>query len=201
MDKDSVVLKSLEKYFDKHGWPQYVDSRKYWDRASLSNDKYKSGWKIVEIERHRAICGDQYRKGLGMEAFQTYWMRYAVNIKNEEVEELPEREGDVKIDNLSNLIDEQLYNGELVSFEIQTNERGKYLIIESVSNIEEEVSNLIEAKSAGREAVSGWVEYFEMGLESVGMQDKKQKLLVNQYKKHLNKEIDGLITKLWEKRC
>ncbi len=33
-----------------------------------------------------------------MNAFQTYWMRYAVNLKTREVEELPDRDGDVCID-------------------------------------------------------------------------------------------------------
>lgn len=95
-----MSLKTLIDYFDKNGWPVGVNEEKLNDRYSISDELYKVGWEVIEIERHRAIMGTTYHKGMPMNAYQTFWMRYAVQAKSEEVEELPERSGKINIYNI-----------------------------------------------------------------------------------------------------
>lgn len=67
------------------GWPLNVNRSKLSERSSIVANDAATAPVIVEIERHRPILGMTYTKGLGMDAFETYFMRYAVDVSDNSV--------------------------------------------------------------------------------------------------------------------
>ena len=60
MNREEAIEK-LKSLFEKGDWPLSIDSKKLWDRASISNaQNYLSGWTVIEIERHRGALGAAY---------------------------------------------------------------------------------------------------------------------------------------------
>lgn len=191
------ALKCLKTYFEKHGWPEYIDKYKLWDRATLSDEHYKLGWVVVEIERHASFCGAQYIRGLPMSAFLTYWMRYAVNSENEEVVELPQRDGEVTID-IEAYVDDEL-SGEVYDFEIEIIEENKYKLFERVFEFEQIISSFDDAKECIPEYCSGFVHYFSDRLSDLSCYSEEEiNKLVAEYKICIEGMIYKKIKRSWE---
>ncbi|HSA32524.1 MAG TPA: hypothetical protein P5077_02240 [bacterium] len=75
LDSDSPAcrraLQKIVEHFDRNGWPPYLDDQKFFNRASVSEMEERTGWVHVKIERHQAIMGASYMRGIGMSAFVT----------------------------------------------------------------------------------------------------------------------------------
>lgn len=83
MTDKNMALTILIDHFDEVGWPLDVYEEKFNKRASVVSTNDSENSMIVEIERHRPILGMTYTKGLGMEAFEEYFMQYADGFKTE----------------------------------------------------------------------------------------------------------------------
>lgn len=93
-----------------------------------------------------------------MDAFETYYMRYAVNELTFEVSELPERRGKIDID-IDSIVSSDL-SGETFSLSIDAIDEHNYLIREDVSNENQVISNIEEAKYFCEFFLDSFVEYF-----------------------------------------
>lgn len=191
------VIEQLGAFFDQDGWPIDINENKLLDRGTISDDIYKPGWKIVEIERHRGALGSNYTPGLPMNAFQTYWMRYAVHLETGKVEELSEKDGDVTID-LHELVAEELENCEFNYITIEPHRGGDYEINDVVSVERKIISTLEQAISFGLERVPNFCEYIKIQLECINLSKEKENGLLTSYKKILEDEITYRITEIWE---
>ncbi|MEK0366242.1 MAG: hypothetical protein QQN42_07895 [Nitrosopumilus sp.] len=191
------VIEQLRAFFDQDGWPMDIDENKLWDRGTISDDIYKLGWKIVEIERHRGVLGSIYTPGLPMNAFQTYWTRYAVHLETGKVEELSEKDGDVTID-LHGLVDEELDNCEFNCISIEPHGDDDYEINDIVIGERKIISTLEQAISFCLERVPNFCEYFKIELECINLSKEKDNELLTSYKKILEDQIIYIITEIWE---
>jgi hypothetical protein len=195
-----MPLKTLINYFDNNGWPGDVDESKLHERYSISEEPYEKGWDVIEIERHRAILGDTYRKGQPMSAFQTYWMRYAVNPKTKDVKELSERSGEICIDDMSSYVDEIL--PEECDLSITLLEDGDYLIHDLICNSERIISTIEEAKAFALELVDDLADNFQTRLadEGLPLSDEQLKQLRDEYTENVRYQIIDSVENLWEER-
>jgi len=139
------ILSILISHFNDNDWPFGVNEAKLYDRSSVSKDKKRPGWYIVEIERHRSAPNATYRKGQPMAAYQTYWMRYAVHQETGKVENLSETSDEIDINDVDveGLVDEAIE--EMVGLSIDLMEDGKYSICDSVNKYEQVISSYEEA--------------------------------------------------------
>lgn len=58
------------------------------DRGEIVDDPQRPNLLVIDVERHRAIGGTRYRKGLSMAAFETYNQRVAWNAAAKTLEEI-----------------------------------------------------------------------------------------------------------------
>ena len=75
----SNLFETLKNHFNSTGWPLDLNEQKLDQRSRISSCLTENDCPIVEIEKHRAILGDCYIKGLPMNAYKTYFMRYSIN--------------------------------------------------------------------------------------------------------------------------
>jgi hypothetical protein len=199
MDEDKL-LDILDAYFENNGWPWDMNSEKLYDRSSLSEEHHKEGWGIIEIERHRSILGASYRKGQPMAAFHTYWMRYAINPETGEVEALPDKDGEICIDDIDSLVDEVLEESYDISIELIKS--GKYLISDMVSKSEAVISTFDEAKTFSLEVATKIGDSFQMLINDEGLSipDEQLKQLADEYKACVKLRILANVKKLWQER-
>ncbi len=158
MHTPTELVKKLKDHFDANGWPLDINSAKLDSRARISSDKTLPGLDIVEIERHRPILGDGYVQGLEMNAFETYYMRYAVHVSNSEVKELPDRHGSFDI-NINGLVSNDL-GFDRFSLTIEAIDENSYIIREDFSKEEAVISTLEEAKRFSATLQEAFVNYF-----------------------------------------
>lgn len=199
MDREKL-LDILNIYFEDNDWPPDMDCEKLYERSSLSEEQYKPGWGIVEIERHRAVLGASYSKGQPMTAFQTYWMRYAVHPETGEIEELPDKNGEICINDMSIYVYEVL--SELVAISIEPIKNGKYLISEGVKNYEKEISSFKDAMVFALELTVELRGDFQGLIEDEGlfMPDYQLKQLIDEYQACVRSQIFQTVKDLWEER-
>ena len=195
-----MPLETLINYFDNKGWPGDVDEDKLHERYSISEEPYEKGWDVIEIERHRAILGDTYGKGQPMRAFQTYWMRYAVNPKTKNVKELSEKSGEICIDDMPSYVDETL--PEECELSITLLEDGNYLIRDLICNSERIISTIEEAKAFALELVDDLAGNFQTILADDGfpLSDEQLKQLRDEYTENVRYQIIDSVENLWEER-
>ena len=124
------AVKILESSFDAQGWPIDLNSDKLRKRYRITSDSELPGDWIVEIERHRSILGVTYNRGLPMSAFETYKVRYAVNVAEMTVRELSEKTEGVEV-NVFQLVNAAL-SSEVFYPSIAPTMNG-YIVLESVS--------------------------------------------------------------------
>jgi len=165
MNISNEILGILKSHFDTSGWPEHVNPEKLRDRFSFEKADADQTY-VAKIERHRPVLGVTYTKGLGMSAFQTYFMQYEVNLETREVKETPIKYLPVKshdID-LEALVREAL-EWERFYLEVSSLDNGKFQIRETVSNHDAVVDSLDEAIAFARTLSDGFVEYFDETLE------------------------------------
>lgn len=137
------AIEILESYFNAEGWPSDMSQEKLRARHCIAVDATVPECCIVEVERHRGALGATYTQGLPMGSYETYKMRYAVDLLKGTVRELPER-----IEGLSvcvyALVNEAL-SYENFSPSIQIEENG-YIVRDSVSKKEMLVADLQDVK-------------------------------------------------------
>lgn len=181
----SEIIKKLTDYFDSNGWPSDLDHNKLMDRYSVSLDESKPGFAIVKVERHRAICGTTYIKGVPMSAMETYSMRYAINLSNPEVKELNEISEEISID-IQGTVSEHLETDKF-DLHIEPVDEKRYRISDYVSGVEIIIATFDDAKEFVLEFVDGFVELFEIHLDMHSIEGSQKNKLITDYKKVLKK--------------
>jgi hypothetical protein len=193
------ILNILIAHFNNNRWPLGVNETKLNVRSSISKDPNRSGWYIVEIERHRSGLTASYRKGQPMAAFETYWMRYAVHQKTKKVEELPEKSGETTIDDVEDLIDEALL--EMVDVSIKLIENGKYLICDEINKYESIISTYEEAEEFAVKMATELADDYLMNIEeSTDISEDQLNQLKSECPEYMKLRIISIVKHLWEDR-
>jgi len=198
--KSHEAIELLVAFFEKNGWPMDIDSEKLWKRSSLSKEPYKPGWVVVEIERHRGILGESYVRGLPMNSYQIYWIRYAINIKSGFVKNLPERKGELYID-IEDLVSQEV--SEQIDFEINPLKGKKYQIYDTIGKGERIISTIEEAKSFALDIVEGWNDLFvefKIAPYDLDLTKEQIEIIIRQYKESLDIKIIKLVESRWKDR-
>lgn len=194
VDKNSAIP-ILVDHFNETDWPLHVNGHKLIDRASVVLTDESADSVVVEIERHRPILGTAYTKGLGMEAFEEYFMRYAVNLSSRSVSEMTERHGHCQIDAYG--IVESDLSIDTFDLRIEPMADGHYSLRESVSRKEAVVSSREEAETFVLSLGDAFIEYFSEILDrelinGVGLKSSIREDLLSTYKQAMD---EALVTK------
>jgi hypothetical protein len=193
------ILNILIAHFNNNKWPLGVNETKLNDRSSISKDLNRSGWYIVEIERHRSGLTASYRKGQPMAAYETYWLRYAVHQKTKKVEELPEKSDETTIDDVGSLIEEAL--PDMVDVSIKLIENGKYLIRDEINKYESIISTYEEAEEfALKMATELADDYLMMIEESTDISEDQLNQLKSECPEYFKVKIINEVDRLWADR-
>jgi hypothetical protein len=165
MNISNDIFAILTNHFDTRGWPEHVNLNKLDERLSVEKSGDGETY-VASIERHRGVLGATYSKGVGMFAFQTYFMQYEVNMATKEVKELPIRylpvePHDIDVDALV----QEAIGWERLHLQISSLDNGKFLIQESVLNDEAVVDSLDGAIDFARTLSDGFEDYFDMQLD------------------------------------
>lgn len=192
-----TVIEILESHFQEHGWPLDVNRDKLYTRYRVESDDKDPSRFIVEIERHRAVLGDTYTRGLPMNAFETYFLRYSVDPETMSVKALPERLGDVEID-INGLAESEIFQS--VCLEIESVE-SLYRVRDGVSNMEMLVSSLAETKEFAISLAEPLADYFyERLLDHGTIEEELQERLFKEYQNALEAELLAQAVRLWDER-
>lgn len=198
MGRDEQAVDILASKFDSEGWPLGLDYAKLMNRHQIASDDNYPGRIIVEIERHRSILSAQYTQGLPMSAFETYFMRYAVDVSTSAVQEISERTGGIDID-LDFYVDEELLR-DWFSPSIEF-ENGRYKATESVSREEALIANQDELVGFLLTFVDPNCEYFLEQLDiHDGLLDEGKKVILLKYREILIARLTDIAHDLWNKR-
>jgi len=186
IDKSDLAFQKLSEYFDKNGWPMHVDGFKLGQRMYISQDTHKKGWVIAEIERHRGIGCQVYIKGTQMLNYETYAMRYAINLKSGKVEELDERLIDRKF-NVDTMVSTDFHN-----WRIEVERTRKYKITLSTDQYgKDEFKSLKEAK-VGINKILLSIDYY-YGCDDLSNEEVKS------FKETLSNKLYSEVLRQWEK--
>jgi len=190
------AIERINICFNRDGWPLEINYEKLRGRSSLSEETFKPGWVVVQVERHRSIAGGSYTLGLSMSAYQTYWQQFAVHTELDIVEELPEKPGEFSID-VCGLVDEA-FNSRSIDLGIDKLGKEKYRIYESVSGAEKNISTLQEVKPFVLGIIKGWYDSFKETLINEETIPKEQiEILVSEYKNCLDDRIIEEAEQVW----
>ena len=196
MSNDDAV-QALVDFFQKTSWPVYLDERKVRDRCSVIPGNSNGDSLIVEIERHRPILGAEYTKGLGMAAFETYFMRYAVSDSGGGVIELPERSLCMDYD-ANSLADE--YTG-YDQISLSVIRKGDAFVIEdTVTKEQEAVKNIEEAQLFGQSIADAAIESFTEQFDFEPTQcltANQRKALIEDVSRAIYDNIEALVKSAW----
>ena len=194
MNNSYSIIDTLVNHFETNGWPLDLNYEKLMARWSASTDKSEPDCKIVEILRHRSILGGFYRKGLPMATYETYFMRYAINLSTGQVKELPEQSIDCEI-NFGGLVAEYFNNG-IIELKIDQVDEIHYRVSNGVSKEEIIVKNIEEAKQFILNITDPMVNYFNSDrLNSI--EDSLKAEYSSEYEKHLKEALVNKIEELW----
>lgn len=202
MQNTNHGLAALEQHFDRTKWPLDISREKYFKRARVADDGEVPGVVVVEIERHRSMLGTSYVKGLGMAAFEEYFMRYAVDLANGSVTELAERHGHYQFDT-GDIVGEHL-SMDSFSLDIEPIENGQYSVKEDVFHEEQVTASLQETRDFVFTFEDRFVESFsdKIGLElgdDDGAERNAGKLLLA-YTESLRAALLSKADDLWARR-
>lgn len=198
---DSQTIDLLVAWFNENSsWPLYVNEQKLRNRASVVGDSEFPGVEVVRIERHRPILGAQYTRGMPMDAYTTYYMRFAVKGLGQ-IDQLEDEAGesDVDVESLA----ESATNFENMSLSINRIDSGRYRISESVLNQSAEVATIEEALSFGEEIAERNSDYLSERLMMEGPELFSDGQLIELSKRldlAIKARLEGLIRDLWQKR-
>lgn len=198
---DSQAIDLLVAWFNEaSSWPLYVNEQKLRNRASVVRDSKFPDIEIVRIERHRPILGAQYTRGMPMDAYTTYYMRFAV--KNDgQVDQLEDEVGESEVDVAS--LAESATNFENLSLSINRISSGRYRISESVLNQRAEVATIEEALSFGSEIaeqISDYM-YYRLSMEGTELFSDGQLIeLSKSLELAIMARLEELIRDLWQER-
>jgi hypothetical protein len=193
---EKLALDILKNHFDETGWPVEVTLKKLMDRYRITENEDKN-CVTVEIERHRAVLGETYIPGAPMSAYQTYWMRYDVNVQTGEVDYLGEEEGEVSV-NIPNLVDSHLSNDCFwLSIEPEDDAPEIYRISEEVIGESILVSDCKEAESFVLSFCPGMVGYFKDRLDDCDIDLRAIERYVELYEIELRKQLLQKLDSLW----
>lgn len=202
MTDRNIVLAILIDHFDEVGWPLHVNQQKFNDRATVVSTDDVATSVIVEIERHRPILGMAYTKGLGMDAFETYFMRYAVDVSIRSVSELTERHDSYHFD-AHGIVETQL-SFDHFSLSIESDENDRYLVRESVLHDEAIVSSREETLtfvlSLGEPIEEQFSESVDQELGDGDNLEAIKESLLSTYKQALDAALMIKAEQLWEER-
>lgn len=203
MKTSQDALSILVRHFSERGWPPDMHERKLYNRARVTFDEATPHIAIVEIERHRAILGTSYTRGVGMDAFQTYFMRYSVDTTTSNVNVLEEREGGYQID-ASGVVDSHL-DRDSFSLSIEPLGDGRYKIRESETSDSAVVSSVQEAIHFSLAIGDMFQDSFAEQLrenwtsgEEIPASEKEE--IIAEYNKCLNVKLEELARRTWENR-
>lgn len=202
MQNTNPGLAALEQHFDRTKWPLDISREKFFKRARVADDGEVSDVVVVEIERHRSMLGTSFTKGLGMAAFEEYFMRYAVDLANGAVTELAERHGHYQFDT-DDIVDEHL-SMESFSLGIEAIENGQYLVNENVSHEEQVTASLQETRDFVSTFEDRFVEFFSDTIErELGDEDGSDRSageLLLAYTESLRAALLSKADDLWARR-
>lgn len=202
MDSTNDTINVLIRHFDAMGWPLHMNRSKLFSRYSMTSNDGFPGWNIVEIERHRPILGTSYTPGLGMDAFETYYILYAVHVQTLEVKELPERRGNIDID-ISGIVSSEL-NFERFSLSVEPIDQHCYMIKENVSNDQQVISSITEAKIFCELLLDSRVDYFNdtlyRELANLQLDEKQLEQLISDYSETMKKALLEKVDDAWRSR-
>lgn len=198
-ESSQKFLAILISYFNDCGWPCEVDEKKLRSRYSISSIGSDPNIKKLRIERHRATLGDQYRQGLPMEVYQTYWMTYLINSLTGEVEDLGEQEGEYKID-VSGLVMKQL-DYEQFCLQIEHLDNGEYQVSECVSRNKINAVSIDDSYKLITNIMPNYMSYLELQLDTIEFMSPLEKdNFLSKYKGELKAQITNKLKDLWESR-
>jgi len=191
------AIEILESYFNAEGWPIDMSQEKLRARHRITVDEAVPECYVVEVERHRRALGATYTQGLPMGSYETYKMRYAVDLLKGTVRELPER-----IEGLSvcvyALVNEAL-SYENFSPSIQIEENG-YVVRDSVSKKEMLVADLQDVKRFMDSFVDPILDYYsERFLLQGGLSAERLKALNDAFQEALAEALLQRACELWER--
>ena len=201
-DLADAAISFLAAYFENTSWPDGLNREKLHMRAGVV---FESGstLPIIEIERHRSVLGDQYIGGCPMSAFLTYFMRYKVDMANNAVSQLPERNADIRLD-VSGLVKQHL-SADSFCLLIEETDGGQYQITESVSHQTAEISTEQGAVDFALTFEDAFADYFDEDLQRTLadcelLDDRSRKGLASEYRKALVDELAKHGRDAWRNR-
>jgi hypothetical protein len=199
--KWSDLLELLIKKFEDTGWPLDLNYAKLIQRSNLSEDVDENGWSIIEIERHRSILGAEYLKGLPMDAYQTYYMQYAINGKTGDVKELPEKNGSIHV-NVSRLASHHIHSDFEVRIEAidEDAEESTYFLITDSDSKQKQIAKYHEAEDFLLSFSKANVDYFTEQLSYFELDDVKKQKYISDYEACIRSKLLTLAEEVWENR-
>lgn len=190
------AIEILESYFNAEGWPTDVSQEKLRARHRITVDEAVPECCIVEVERHRGALGATYIPGLPMSSYETYMMRYAVDLLKGTVRELPERIEGLSV-SVYALVNEAL-SYEKFSPSIQIEENG-YVVRESVSRKKMSVADLQDVKRFMDSFVDPILDFYsERFLLQGGVSAERLKVLNDAFQEALAEALLQRACDLWE---
>lgn len=141
----AAVIERLDEYFSRTHWPDGLNRDKLIRRTRLMSATGHENIVVAEIERHRAILGDQYLAGCPMDAYETYLMRFEVDPGTGSVKHLPETHVRIDID-VDGLVKHDLLP-DFFSLSVSQIDERRFLIKEGVSKESAEITSVDEAIS------------------------------------------------------
>lgn len=195
-------LKILSAHFGSAGWPLHVDFDKLQNRGRIVHDPSISNMAIIEIERHRPILGDAYVPGLPMSNFETYCMRYGIDLISHEVTQLAEKHICFQFD-VGEIVDRHL-SGEFLSINVEAVEDDRYRICDGVSRNFKICASEEEAKEFALELCESFEDFFYDELSRFEMpQSNEQEFKTNfrnAYVNQLERQMIEMIEEVWARR-
>ena len=202
MRTSSETIQLLIDHFNRDGWPVDLNEMKTRNRATVVREEKFPGGDIVRIERHRSILNVGYIRGVGMAAFVTYYMRYAVSDHEGAVTALEEQQGEATID--EEAVVSALTETDRLYLQLSRLSNGDYRIYDSASNSSEIVSSLEQALRFGECLADGFddqvYEDFSMECGEGTFTGEQATHSANSVSKAIREKIRNKIRALWDRR-
>lgn len=197
MSDSKSAIDILTDHFNENGWPEHVGEVKFIKRSETSEDRSIPGCEIVEVERHRPILGDVYIKDLGMAAYETYLMRYSVNLSTLAVERLSDNKVDMNVD-IPNLVNRHFTYNELVYLSIDQVDDAHYKIGDSISGTEVIITDIEEANDFIVDLADPIIDTFQIRLDLIQLSAELKDEYLTQYMECVKNMLKEQIIDLWE---
>lgn len=192
------AIEILESYFNVQGWPADMSQEKLRARHRITVDEAVPECCVVEVERHRGALGAIYIRGLPMSSYETYKMRYAIDVLNETVRELPERTDSLDV-SVYALVNEAISH-ESFSPSIQLEKDG-YVVLDSVSKRKALVATLQDVRSFMESFADPIIDYYSERFQELDcLFSENRDVLDEVFRKVLVESLLRKASELWGKR-